>query len=51
MRSGETLTAAGHPEYKAKANIYVYENINGQRTAIQKMMWKKLLKIWIRFKT
>ena len=36
MRSGETLTAVGEPGYKADANIYLYENVNGQKVAIQK---------------
>ena len=36
MRSGETLTAVGEPEYKAEANVYLYENVNGQKVAIQK---------------
>ena len=36
MRSGETLTAVGEPEYKADANVYRYENVNGQKVAIQK---------------
>lgn len=36
MRSGETLTAVGEPEYKSEANVYVYENVNGQKVAIQK---------------
>ncbi len=36
MRSGEKLTAVGEPEYKGDAKVYVYENVNGQRVAIQK---------------
>ena len=36
MKSGEEIVATGQPKYNEKSNTVTYENVEGQKVAIQK---------------